>query len=79
VSQDANNQGRFIVIKTKLTIKGKEECKKRGDLSQRQLKQVPKLIILTNSKSFENLKLKRKEKKRRREHIIYNKYNVCMC
>jgi hypothetical protein len=44
---------------------------------QKQLKQVLKLIILTNSKSFENLKLKRKEKKRRREHIIYNKYNVC--
>jgi hypothetical protein len=44
---------------------------------QKQLKQVPKLIILTNSKSFKNLKLKRKEKKRRREHIIYNKYNVC--
>jgi hypothetical protein len=44
---------------------------------QRQLKQGPKLIILTNSKSFKNLKLKRKEKKRRREHIIYNKYNVC--
>jgi hypothetical protein len=46
-------------------------------MSQRQLKQVPKLIILTNFKSFENLKLKRKEKKRRREHVIYNKYNVC--
>jgi hypothetical protein len=48
-------------------------------LSQRRLEQVPELIILTNSKSFENLKLKRKEKKRRREHIIYNKYNVCVC
>jgi hypothetical protein len=44
---------------------------------QRQLKQVPKLIILTNFRSFENLKLKRKEKKKRKEHIIYNKYNVC--
>jgi hypothetical protein len=44
---------------------------------QRQLKQVPKLIVLTNFRSFENLKLKRKEKKRRREYIIYNKYNVC--
>jgi hypothetical protein len=44
---------------------------------QKQLKQVPELIVLTNSKSFENLKLKRKEKKRRREHVIYNKYNVC--
>jgi hypothetical protein len=43
---------------------------------QRQLKQVLKLIILTNSKSFENLKLKRKEKKKRKKHIIYNKYNV---
>jgi hypothetical protein len=32
-------------------------------LSQRQLEQVPELIILTNSKSFENLKLKRKERK----------------
>jgi hypothetical protein len=48
-------------------------------MSQRQLKQVPELIILTNSKSFENLKLKGKEKKRRREHIIYNKYNMCAC
>jgi hypothetical protein len=46
-------------------------------MSQRQLEQVSKLIVLTNSRSFENLKLKRKEKKRRREHIIYNKYNVC--
>jgi hypothetical protein len=44
---------------------------------QKQLKQVPKLIILTNFRSFENLKLKKKEKKRRREHVIYNKYNVC--
>jgi hypothetical protein len=41
---------------------------------QKQLKQGFKLIILTNFKSFENLKLKRKEKK---EHVIYNKYNVC--
>jgi hypothetical protein len=47
-------------------------------MSQRRLEQVPELIVLTNSKSFENLKLKRKEKKRRREHIIYNKYNVCV-
>jgi hypothetical protein len=46
-------------------------------MSQKRLKQVPKLIVLTNFKSFENLKLKRKEKKRRREYIIYNKYNVC--
>ena len=46
-------------------------------MSQRQLKQVPELIVLTNSRSFKNLKLKRKEKKRRREHVIYNKYNVC--
>jgi hypothetical protein len=45
-------------------------------MSQRQLEQVPELIILTNSRSFKNLKLKRKEKKRRRKHIIYNKYNV---
>jgi hypothetical protein len=48
-------------------------------MSQRQLEQVSELIILTNSRSFKNLKLKRKEKKRRREHIIYNKYNVCAC
>jgi hypothetical protein len=48
-------------------------------MSQRRLEQVPELIILTNSRSFENLKLKRKEKKKRREHIIYNKYNMCMC
>jgi hypothetical protein len=46
-------------------------------VSQGRLEQVPELIILTNSKSFKNLKLKRKEKKRRREYIIYNKYNVC--
>jgi hypothetical protein len=46
-------------------------------MSQKRLKQVPKLIVLTNSKSFKNLKLKKKEKKRRREHVIYNKYNVC--
>jgi hypothetical protein len=48
-------------------------------MSQRRLEQVPELIILTNSRSFENLKLKRKEKKRRKKHIIYNKYNVCAC
>jgi hypothetical protein len=47
-------------------------------LSQRRLEQVPKLIVLTNSRRFENLKLKRKERKRRGEHIIYNKYNVCV-
>jgi hypothetical protein len=46
-------------------------------MSQRRLEQVPELIVLTNSKSFENLKLKRKERKRRREHVIYNKYNMC--
>jgi hypothetical protein len=54
MSQNTNDQGRFVVIKTRL--------------SQRQLKQVPELIILTNSKSFENLKLKRK-KKRGEENI----------
>jgi hypothetical protein len=48
-------------------------------MSQRRLEQVPELIVLTNSKSFKNLKIKRKEKKRRREHIIYNKYNVYTC
>jgi hypothetical protein len=52
---------------------------KRLKVSRRRLEQVPELIVLTNSRSFENLKLKRKEKKRRREHIIYNKYNVCAC
>jgi hypothetical protein len=31
MSQNANDRGRFVVIKTKLTIKGREECKKRGD------------------------------------------------
>jgi hypothetical protein len=45
-------------------------------LSQRQLEQVPELIVLTNSRSCENLKLKRKEKKKRKKHIIYNKYNM---
>jgi hypothetical protein len=48
-------------------------------MSQRRLEQVPKLIVLTNSKSFKNLKLKKKEKKKRKKHIIYNKYNVCVC
>jgi hypothetical protein len=48
-------------------------------MSQKQLKQVLKLIVLTNFKSFENLKLKRKEKKKRREPVIYNKYNVYAC
>jgi hypothetical protein len=47
-------------------------------LSQRRLEQVPELIILTNSRSFENFKLKRKEKKKRRKPVIYNKYNVCI-
>jgi hypothetical protein len=47
------------------------------ELSRRRLEQVPELIVLTNSKSFENLKLKRKEKKRKRKPVIYNKYNVC--
>jgi hypothetical protein len=46
-------------------------------MSQRRLEQVPELIVLTNSKSFENLKLKRKEKKKKREPVIYNKYNMC--
>jgi hypothetical protein len=46
---------------------------------QRRLKQVPELIILINSKSFENLKLKRKEKKKRKEPVIYNKYNIYAC
>jgi hypothetical protein len=50
---------------------------KMSRVSRRRLEQVPELIVLTNSRSFENLKLKRKEKKRRREHVIYNKYNVC--
>jgi hypothetical protein len=31
VSRNANDQGRFIVIKTRLTIKRKRECKRRGD------------------------------------------------
>jgi hypothetical protein len=35
-------------------------------MSQRQLKQVPKLIVLTNSKSFENLNLKKKRKKEKK-------------
>jgi hypothetical protein len=48
-------------------------------MSQKRLEQVPELIVLTNSRSFENLKLKRKEKKKKREHIIYNKYNAYTC
>jgi hypothetical protein len=31
LSQNANDQGWFVVIKTKLTIKRKIECKKRED------------------------------------------------
>jgi hypothetical protein len=35
-------------------------------MSQKQLKQGFKLIILTNSKSFKNLKLKKKRKKEKK-------------
>jgi hypothetical protein len=31
VSRNANDQGRFVVVKTRLTIKRREECKRRGD------------------------------------------------
>jgi hypothetical protein len=31
MSQNINNQGWFVRVKTKLTIKRKEECKKKGD------------------------------------------------
>jgi hypothetical protein len=31
ISQNTNDQGWFVVIKTRLTTKGKEECKGRGD------------------------------------------------
>jgi hypothetical protein len=31
ISQNINNQGWFVVIKTKLTTKRREECKERGD------------------------------------------------
>jgi hypothetical protein len=31
MSQNANDQGWFVVIKTRLTIKRKEKCEKRGD------------------------------------------------
>jgi hypothetical protein len=31
MSRNANDQGWFVVIKTKLTTKRKEECKGRGD------------------------------------------------
>jgi hypothetical protein len=31
VSQNTNDQGWFVVIKTKLTTKGKRECKERED------------------------------------------------
>jgi hypothetical protein len=31
MSQDANDQGRFVGVKTRLTTKGKEECKGKGD------------------------------------------------
>jgi hypothetical protein len=31
MSQNTNNRGRFVKVKTRLTIKRKEECKERGD------------------------------------------------
>jgi hypothetical protein len=31
LSQNANDRGWFVVIKTRLTTKGGEECKGRGD------------------------------------------------
>jgi hypothetical protein len=31
MSRDANDRGWFVEIKTKLTIKKKRECEKRGD------------------------------------------------
>jgi hypothetical protein len=31
MSQNANNQGRFVIIKTRLTTKRKEECEGRED------------------------------------------------
>jgi hypothetical protein len=31
MSQNANDRGRFVVVKTRLTIKGREECEGRGD------------------------------------------------
>jgi hypothetical protein len=36
-------------------------------LLQRRLEQVPELIILTNSRNFKNLKLKRKERKKEKK------------
>jgi hypothetical protein len=39
-------------------------------MSQKQLEQVSKLIILTNFKSFKNLKLKKKEKKKERTYNL---------
>jgi hypothetical protein len=31
VSRNANDRGRFVVVKTRLTTKGKRECEGRGD------------------------------------------------
>jgi hypothetical protein len=31
LSQNANDRGWFVIIKTRLTIKRKEGCKERGD------------------------------------------------
>jgi hypothetical protein len=31
LSQNANDQGRFVRVKTRLTIKRKKECEGRGD------------------------------------------------
>ena len=31
MSQNANDRGQFVVIKTRLTTKGKKECKRKGD------------------------------------------------
>jgi hypothetical protein len=31
LSQNANDRGQFVIIKTKLTTKGREECKEKRD------------------------------------------------
>jgi hypothetical protein len=31
MSRNANDRGRFVVVKTRLTTKRREECERRGD------------------------------------------------
>jgi hypothetical protein len=47
LSQNTNDRGRFVIIKTRLTTKGKEECKRRGDY----IYVIKRLVILKQDRS----------------------------